>query len=107
MANYSSKFIKDYATIPEPLRELTRKNTRFTWTHKHQAAYDKLKHALLNSPVMSHFDRSKETVIYLSAVLAQKDPQQNAPNIIAYASRALSPVEKQYSQTEKEALAIV
>ena len=114
MANYSSKFIKDYATITEPLRELTRKNTRFTWTYKHQAAYDKLKHALLNSPVMSHFDTSKETFILvdaspvgLSAVLAQKDPQQNAHNIIAYASRALSPVEKRYSQTEKEALVIV
>ena len=114
MANYSSKFIKDYATITEPLRELTRKNTRFTWTHKHQAAYDKLKHALLNSPVISHFDTSKETFILvdaspvgLSAILAQKDPQQNAHNIIAYASRALSPVEKRYSQTEKEALAIV
>ena len=106
MANYSSKFIKDYATITEPLRELTRNNTRFTWTHKHQAAYDKLKHALLNSPVMSHFDTSKETFILvdasplgLSAILAQKDPQQNAHNIIAYASRALSPVEKRYSQT--------
>ena len=51
MANYSSKFIKDYATITKPLRELTRKNTRFTWTQQHQAAYDKLKHALLNSPI--------------------------------------------------------
>ena len=115
MANYSSKFIKDYATITEPLRELTRKNTRFTWTRKHQAAYDKLKHALPNSPVMIHFDASKETFILvdaspvglISAILAQKDPQQNAHNIIAYASRALSPVEKRYSHTEKEALEIV
>ena len=114
MANYSSKFIKDYATITKPLLELTRNNTRFTWAHKHQAAYDKLKHTLLNSPVMSHFDTSKETFILvdaspvgLSAILAQKDPQQNAHNIIAYASRALSPVEKRYSQAEKEALAIV
>ena len=112
MANYSSKFIKDYATIKEPLRELTRKNTRFTWTYKHQTAYDKLKHALLNSPVMSHFDTFKETYILvdaspvgLSAILTQKDPPQDAHNTIA--SRALSPVEKRYSQTEKEALTIV
>jgi hypothetical protein len=61
MANYSSKFVKDYATITEPLLELTRKSTCFTWTQKHQAAYDKLKHALLNSPVMSHFYTSNET----------------------------------------------
>jgi hypothetical protein len=63
MANYSSKFVKDYAAITEPLRQLTRKSIRFTWTHKHQAAYDKLKHTLLNSPVMSYFDTSKETSI--------------------------------------------
>ena len=114
MANYSSKSIKDYATITEPLRELIRNSTPFTWTHKHQSAYDKLKHALLNSQVMSHFDSSKETStlvdaspVGLSAILTKMDPQQNAYNIIAYASRTLSPVEKRYSQTEKEALAIV
>ena len=63
---------------------------------------------------MSHFDTSKETHILvdasplgLSAILTQKDPQQDAHNIIAYVSRVLSPVEKRYSQTEKEALAIV
>jgi hypothetical protein len=67
---------------------------------------------------MSHFDTSKETSILVdaspvglyncqSAILTQYDPKQNAYNIIAYASRALCPVEKRYSQTEKEALAIV
>ena len=114
MSNYSSKFIEHYATITEPLRELTRKNTRFTWTHQHQRAYDKLKQALLNSPVMSHFNTTKETYILvdaspvgLSVILTQKDPQQDAYNTIAHASGALSPVEERYSQTEKEALAIV
>lgn len=113
-ANYSSKFIRNYATITAPLRELTCKNTRFTWTSKHQAAYETLKQALIDSPVMSHFDTSKETSVLvdaspvgLSAILIQKDPNQNASNITAYASRALLPVEQRYSQTEKEALAIV
>ena len=50
---------------------------------------------------MSYFDTTKETYILvdaspvgLSAILTQKDPQQDAYNTIAHASRALSPVEK-------------
>ena len=114
MANYSAKFIKNYATITKPLRKLTHKNTRFTWTAIHQKAYNDLKNALINSPVISHFNTSKETSglvdaspVGLSAILTQTHPKTNANNTIAYASRALSPVEQQYSQTEREALAIV
>ena len=43
MANYSAKFIKNYATITEPIIKLTHKNTRFTWMAIHQKAYEDLK----------------------------------------------------------------
>ncbi len=43
MANYSSKYIRDFATLTAPLRELTKKDVRFEWTQKHQAAFEKLK----------------------------------------------------------------
>ena len=63
---------------------------------------------------MSHSNTSKETSVLvdaspvgLSAILTQKDPKTNADNTIAYASRALFPVEQLYSQTKREALAIV
>ena len=92
--------IKDYVTITETLVELTRKNTRFTWTQKLQPACDKLTPASLNSPVVSYFDTSKETCILvdsrpvgLSAMITQKDPEKNAHNVIA--------------QPGKQALAIV
>ena len=42
------------------------------------------------------------------AVLAQKDPNdQSKRKIVLYASRALTKVEKRYSQVEREALAVV
>ena len=80
----------------------------------HEKAYENLKNALINSPVMSHFNTSKEMSVLvdaspdgLFAILTQEDPKTNADNLIAYASRALSPGEQRYSQTEREALAIV
>ena len=114
MANYSAQFIKDFATITEPLRRLTCKDTQFKWTEEHQESYETLKAALTASPVMSYFDITKETQVLvdaspvgLSAILAQRKPGTSESKIIAYASRALTDTETRYSQTEKEALAIV
>ena len=43
----------------------------------------------------------------LSAILSQIDDDTKKPSIIAYASRSLTTIEQRYSQTEREALAIV
>ena len=64
---------------------------------------------------MSYFDISKKMHVVvdaspdgLSAILTQIPPDRDtSPSIIAYASRALTPTEQRYSQTEKEGLAIV
>ena len=115
MANYSSQFIPNFATITEPLRRSTHKGVKFVWQPEHEEAYHKLKTAMINSPVMSYFDISKKThvvvdasLVGLSAILAQTPPGKDTPpSITAYASRALTPTEQRYSQTEREALAIV
>ena len=113
MANYSSRYIPDYATITEPLRALTRKNAHFVWNNAQQA-FSKLIEDLTSAPVMHYFDTKKETLLTvdaspvgISAILSQKDNGSDNSLVIAYASRALTPVEKRYSQTEKEALSIV
>ena len=114
MSNYSSKYIHDYATVTAPLRELTKKNARFSWELEHQRAFDKLKQALVSAPVMGYFDTKKHTMLTVdaspvgvSAILAQSARDQSDYKVIAYASRSLSNIERRYSQTEKEALSIV
>ena len=79
MANYSSKYIPDFATITAPLRALTKKNTQFERTQIHQNSFDKLTTALTSAPCMSYIDKAKETFVVvdaspvgISAILSQK-----------------------------------
>ena len=63
---------------------------------------------------MHYFDTKKETLLTvdaspvgISTILSQKDNCSDNARVIAYDSRSLTPVEKRYSQTEKEALSIM
>eukprot|EP00112_Aurelia_sp_Birch-Aquarium-sp1_P006122 Seg1683.10 transcript_id=Seg1683.10/GoldUCD/mRNA.D3Y31 product="Transposon Tf2-3 polyprotein" protein_id=Seg1683.10/GoldUCD/D3Y31 len=80
LVNYVSRFIKDFATIAAPpLRDLTKKSTKWTWIDQHQAAFDNLKEALTSKSVVAYFDPKKSTEILvdaspvgLGAILTQK-----------------------------------
>ena len=112
MANYCSRFIKDFSTITAPLRELTKKGAPWNWGAEHSAALQTLKERLTSDTTMSYFDPKKDTELVvdaspcgLGAILCQTDKGEK--HVIAYASRALTDVERRYSQTEREALAII
>ena len=71
------------------------------------------KRALVSNSVLVHFDPSKKLVLTcnvsqygIGAVLANVE-EDSSQRPIAFASRTLSPAEKNYSQFEKEGLAIV
>lgn len=115
MATFCAKFIPNFSDVTKPLRELTKKNIRFCWHKEHQQAFDHIKELLTSDTVMAYFDRNKATELItdaspwgLSAILAQRTPGcEDDRKIVAFVSRSLSAVEQRYSQTEKEALAIV
>ena len=67
MANYSSKYIHDYATITAPLRELTKKNVKFKWTYQHQQAFETVTQAMTSALVMAYFDVNTETLVTVDA----------------------------------------
>ena len=107
LANYVSRFIPNYATIVAPLRILTHQKTTWHWGKEEQSAFSELKDKL-TTDVMAYFDPAKKTKLLvdaspvgLGAVLTQEG------RVISYGSKALTDVETRYSQTEKEALAIV
>ena len=114
MATYCAKFIPNFSDTSEPLRELTKKDAKFQWSERHEQSFNKIKELLASAKVMAYFDPNKETELVtdaspsgLSAILMQNTPGEEDRRVVAYSSRALTDVERRYSQTEREALAIV
>ena len=114
LIKYASKFIKDAATLLNPFHNLLKRNNQFIWKQEHTDGLKRIKEAL-STEAMGYFDENWNTELTtdasptgLGAVLAQKDPKDPTKRkIILYASRALTEVEKRYSQVEREALAVV
>lgn len=112
LVTYVSKFIPNLATVTDPLRKLTKKDTPFEWSDEQQNAFQQLKDQLSSPTTLGYYKLSDRTQLYadaspvgLGAVLVQFDGSE--PRIISYASKSLSDTEKRYCQTEKEALALV
>ena len=112
MTNFCNYCIPNYSTITEPLRNLTRKDIRFTWNTHHQEAFNTLKSSLRNEATMVFSNPHATTKIItdanpvgFGAILTQK--QENGKyNPVAYVLRSSTSIELRYSQIEKEALAV-
>ncbi len=110
--NFYSAYVPNLATIAEPLRQLTRKNQRFIFNDKCIAAFNELKTAISSSIQLALFDFNADTTVTvdssdygLGAVLSQKQYGVEVP--IAFASRTLSPAERNYATNEREALSAI
>lgn len=106
------KFIDNYADIARPLTNLTKKSVAWKWEKPQMDAFNALKNALVTSPVLRQavdgipFAIKTDSSAYaLGAVLIQGEKNDEHP--IEYASRLLNNAERNYSTTEREALAIV
>ena len=111
-AGYYRQFVPNYAQIAFPLYRAEQKGDNLTWTAECEEAFRKIKRHLSNAPILA-FPRLDVPFILdtdasdsgLGAVLSQV--QDGQERVIAYAARALSKAEKNYSTTRKELLALV
>ena len=112
MVGFSARFIPNFAALAEPLRAISRQGVPFVWGNEQDASLKELKRQLARAPVLAYFDINAHTRVIadaspvgLGAVLMQE--KNGESRAVCYASRSLSQVERRYSQTEKEALALV
>jgi len=113
LVNFCAAFISNLATVSEPLRRLTKKGAKFIWEKEQEKALKILKTRLASAETLGIFNLQAKTRVIadaspvaLGGVLTQQD-ENNQWRVISYASRSLSDCERRYSQTEKEALALV
>ncbi len=112
-AGYYRAFVRNFASIAFPLTRLLKKDTPFIWHDAQMQAFETLKHALTQTPILAFPDYTQPFIrctdayaLEIGAVLMQsfEDPR---PRVIAYASRVLNSAESKYSVTHLEALAVV
>ena len=124
-ANFYRRFIFEYSKKVRCLTELTKgehytikggkKRTRyndFIWSDKCQSAFEELKQAFVNAPILAHYDPTLETWVetdasdsVIAGVLSQMHNGVLRP--VAYFSQKLTPAECNYMIYDKELLAII
>ncbi|KAJ9520420.1 hypothetical protein QJQ45_000181 [Haematococcus lacustris] len=111
-ANYVRKFVHNFSTIAAPLTNLTGpKKDSFPWKAWPQAeldAFNALKQAISNVPMLKLPDHSKPFQVHCDASLEGIGAvlmQDGYP--LAYYSRKLIPAEVNYTTGEQELLALV
>ena len=112
LISYYGKFIKNFSTKLNPLYNLLHKDKAFCWTEIEQEAFESIKLELINSKVLTNFKGSYPLIIEVDAspvgvgcVLLQNIRGKDKP--IYFASKKLSPAEQNYSQIDREGLALV
>lgn len=111
--NFYRRFIRNFSKIVKALVRLTQKGVIFEWSSACQEAFQRLKKAITEAPVLRHFDRSKEAILetdssdYINGgVLSQYD-EDGLLHPVAFYSKNLTPAECNYQIYDKELLAII
>lgn len=115
LCSWYRRFIGAFSTLVSPINDLLKgkkKKQEIDWTAEAEAAFVKIKNALIAAPVLCSPDFSKTFTIQcdasdtgLGGVLTQDI--DGGERVIAYCSRSLSRAERNYTVTERELLALL
>ena len=108
MITFVGNFIPNLSVLTDPLRQLLKKNIEWIWDAQHDKALQKIKDVLTKETVLRYFDPSVQSVLQVDASKAGLGVcllQSDKP--VVYRSRTLTMAEKNYSNIERELLAVV
>jgi hypothetical protein len=112
LTGYYRKYVKGYSNITGPLFELTKRDAAFVWNRGCEQAYQALKAALVDAPVLTRPDFRQTFWLDVDwspkgvgAILSQKEGR--CEMVIAYASKSLTEAQKKFHPMEGECYALI
>lgn len=115
MSSWYRRFIENFASKAAPLNQLTSTkpgSPKFSWSPEAEKAFNSLKAAISTAPVLARPRYDLPFKVYTDAsaygtggVLTQGDGEEEKP--VAFTSHTLTAAERNYSATEREALAVL
>jgi len=112
--NFYQRFIRDFSAKARPLFDLTCSEQVWTWSGKEQTAFEDLKTAVTTAPVLMSPQNSEPFQVEADssdfatgAVLSQQSTTDGKWHPVAFYSKSLSSVERNYEIHDKEMLAII
>ena len=106
--------MEGFSHITQPLFNLTKADSVFKWSSKEKLAFDTLRDRIMSTLILALPDNSrpyhvKADSLYFAtgAVLSQQNPEDEKWHPVAFLSKSLSLVERNYEIHDKEMLAIV
>jgi hypothetical protein len=108
LAGYYCRFIPDFSRIAKPMTELLKKGVKFVWSEACDKAFHTLREHLTSALVLTQPNMTKLFEVFcdtsgigLGCLLMQEN------RVIAYASQALRPHEKNYPTHDLDVAAVI
>ncbi|QRW24199.1 Retrotransposable element Tf2 protein [Rhizoctonia solani] len=112
-ANFLQQFVANFSHMARPLHNLVKKDTTWQWGTKEQEAFQRLKDAITNAPVLCHADPLKpyfletDTLgVALGSILSQQQ-EDGCLHLLGFLSKSFKGAEQNYNTHDKELLAII
>ncbi|QRW24750.1 Retrotransposable element Tf2 protein [Rhizoctonia solani] len=112
-ANFLRRFVANFSHMARPLHNLVKKDTPWKWDTKEQEAFQGLKDAITNAPVLCHADPTKPYFLEtdasgaaLGSILSQRQ-EDGRLHPLSFLSESFKGAEQNYNTHNKELLAII
>ena len=113
LVNYYRRFIERFASVARLLHDMVKKDKKWEWMEKQDKAFEELKRRFTEEPVLAAPDLDKKIRIevdasdYTTGRVLSMECEDGLWRLVAFLSKSLNKIERNYEIHDKEILAII